>query len=103
MGRPRTMVPASKVRAEESDQVRAPSRDTFALKREVDQVSPWRVTKKSQTVPSGACQTTAFPSEWKGFEAIARGGDQSSRPRSLLEPYTAVPSAYSPAPPWNTR
>src|SRR5262245_12790581 len=100
MGRPRTMVPASKVRSEESDQVRAPSLEILALMSEVDQVSPWRVTKKSQTVPSGACQTTAFACEWKGSAAMTWGGDHAALPVTRREPYTAVPSAYSPVPPW---
>ena len=43
-GCPRTMVPSSSVSRNESDQVWAPSLETLALIRDVDQVSPNRVT-----------------------------------------------------------
>src|SRR3989442_7727515 len=47
--------------------------------------------------PSGACQITGLPSEWKGSRAIASGGDHRAPPRARRAPNTAaLLSWYSP-------
>ena len=57
------MVPSSNVSIEVSDQVCAPSFETFIAILDVDQVVPGRTTYQSQIKPSGACHTTGFPTE----------------------------------------
>ena len=61
-------------------QVNAPSCETRATMREEDQVGPCRVTLKSQTTPSGACQTTALPSGHFGRGLMRSGLDHAVSP-----------------------
>src|SRR5438105_14983561 len=99
MGLHRTMVPASVVSWTGSCQVSAPSVDVRATIREVDQVAPCRVTLKSHTTPSGACQTTALPSGCLGRGVMILGVDHLVSPFRRRAPCTAESSEYSPEPP----
>src|SRR5579883_1930229 len=99
MGLPRTIVPASMVNGVGSPQVWAPSVETRATIRDVDQVAPWRVTLKSQTGPSGACQATALPSGHSGWGVIRAGADHLVAPFRSRAPYSVPSVAYSPEPP----
>src|SRR5690349_16352468 len=99
MGFARTIVPASVVSGVGCRQGLAPSLETRTTMRELDQVAPGRITLKSQTSPSGACQTTALPSGESGLGVMRSGLDHLDCPFGKRAPKTPESALYSPEPP----